>query len=166
MAINKICSGFEAGSEIAGIKVGVDLSIPTFGLMDSKFSTKYGCKHKYIKYGAMAYPADINIRHIIGWNIKHSDAVINFGYDFTSNRHKIVSKASQHFSKPILNMNIKDLESGCNLYFIDTYEWFEKYNIQCLYVSGSVGNNISDSKHIYNLVYTSLKSYIGNYNNL
>lgn len=162
--ILKICSGFQAGADIGGIKAALDLNIPTFGMMPNGFKTRFGNRPQYVKYGATEHPTSDSYAIRTAWNVKHSDATVRFCYDFDSAGEICTYKALKKYDKPYLDLDLKDIECGNNLYIFDIANFFDQHHVEVLNVAGNCGKNQEEAKHIYDLVRKHLRIYIKLYN--
>jgi hypothetical protein len=164
MSIIRVCSGFQVGADLGGIRAGMDLSIPTFGVMPKGWKTKYGSKPQYVKYGATEHPTSDSYAIRTAWNVKATDATVRFCYDFDSAGEICTYKALKKYNKPFFDINLYDVESGNNLYVIDIAKFFEKHHVEVLNIAGNAGKSMEESKKIYDLVRKHLRIYVKLYN--
>lgn len=160
--IEKIISGGQWGADLAGIKVGAELGIPTGGMAPKGFKTKFGSSPKLSNYGLIEHPTSDSYPLRTAWNVENSDATIRFAENFKSAGEFCTLKFIKRFNKPHYDV---DLNENCDLIF-DILDFLEDNNVKVLNVAGNVGRDLDHSKAIFRKTKRILKNIIIKFNNL
>jgi len=156
----KIISGGQAGADIAGIKVGLDLGLQTGGHAPLGYRTKFGNKVGLKKYGLIEHSSpEYKPRTYL--NVKNSDATIRFATNFNSGGEICTLNAIHKYNKPYFDI---DLNEWGNILIFDVMDFFHKNNVGILNVAGNAGKTEAESKKIFKLVKMLLTRYVSTYN--
>lgn len=164
--IIKICSGGQYGADIAGLKVAMDLGIPTFGMVPHGWKTKFGPRPSLKKLGLIEHPTSESYVPRTKWNVKNSDATLRFAFNHNSPGEVCTYKAIKQYDKPFFDIDLADIESGMNLYIFDVVTFLEENNVEILNIAGNCGNTKKEAKRIYDLTRMCLVNYISKYNEI
>jgi hypothetical protein len=154
----KVISGFQTGSDFAGVRAAKDCGIETGGYMPKGFKTLDGPKPEYVKlYGAVEHSSS-NYAHRTWDNVKISDATIRFASNWISAGEKCTHNAIKNWGKPHLDFKVSDHISYLNLttnesklYLLD---WLRVHDIKILNIAG---NSEQTSPGIEKIVYDFLR---------
>lgn len=161
--IKTILSDGQYGVGQAALKVAMELGIDMNGSVPNGWNTKFGSRPQLKKLGLFEN-SDSDYKSSIKWNIEHSDATVCFGLNFSKFPISFIHKIAFENNKECFDIDMKDAKSGCNLYSIDIYDFFDRNNVETLNVVGISGNTKKKSKHIYSITKEVLYTYINLYN--
>ena len=155
----KIISGGQCGSDSGGLAAAYDLGIETGGTAPKNFRTKYGSNPKLKALGLVEHKSwEYKPRT---WdNVQNSDGTIRFAYDFESPGERDTLAAIMKYTKPHLDIDLKELEMGHYLPF-DFTEFIDEYQISVLNVAGNGGKGREESSKIFSLVRRYMKIWLG-----
>ena len=162
--IHKIISGGQYGADQAGLRVAMDLGLKTGGMVPHGWKTKFGSRPQLSKLGLIEHPTSDSYVPRTKWNVKNSDATIRFAYNHMSPGEVCTYKAIKQYDKPYFDVDLHDIESGINLYFVDVVKFLFDHNVEVLNVAGNCGATKDRAKVIYNLTRKALTTYVKIYN--
>lgn len=159
--IQKLISGMQSGSDIAGIHAAVRFNIPVSGYMPKNFLTLDGNRPEYkelynaIEDSSPLYPPRTEK------NVINSDATIRFAYNFSSPGEKCTLKFIKAHSKPYLDI---DLSIPDENYLSDlVVDFISKYNVKILNVAGNTARtNINTYKKTLSILTKALTRIVKN----
>ena len=129
--IQKLISGGQQGSDLAGLMAAKELGIPTGGWMPKDWITLDGAKPEYKDiYGMEEHTGGYSARTEA--NVRDSDGTIRFAANFNSPGEKCTLKAIKWHNKPHLDVYVKDPQHVAMI-----YDWIKLRKIKVLNVAGN-----------------------------
>jgi hypothetical protein len=108
MYLNKIISGGQTGSDIAGLKVAKEFGLQTGGMMPQGWKTLDGPKPEYKDLYGMIESDSPSYKGRTFWNVKVADATVRFAANFDSPGEKCTLNAVKKWDKPCFDWRIGD----------------------------------------------------------
>ncbi len=153
--LERVCSGFQTGADIAGVDAAKECGIKTGGWIPNGFITQDGPKPEYAElYGAQEHKSNKYPPRTYQ-NVKDSDGTIRFAIDFESAGEICTLKAIKQYDKPHLDVRMTRTES-CQITeesVTKVVNWIKENKIRVLNIAGN-------SNRTYPLMYKKVKLFL------